>query len=79
MWYDVSWPLDAESWESARLNAMVRQLQPDIIINDRSQLPEDFGTPEQHITPEKGGRAWEACMTFNDSWGYRLYPHRYHL
>jgi alpha-L-fucosidase len=70
MWYDVSWPLDAEGWESARLNAMVRQLQPDIIINDRSQLPEDFGTPEQHITPEKGGRAWEACMTFNDSWGY---------
>jgi alpha-L-fucosidase len=70
LWYDVSWPLDAEGWESARLNAMVRQLQPDIIINDRSQLPEDFGTPEQHITPEKGGRAWEACMTFNDSWGY---------
>jgi alpha-L-fucosidase len=70
MWYDVSWPLDAAGWESAKLNAMVRQLQPDIIINDRSQLPEDFGTPEQHITPEKGGRAWEACMTFNDSWGY---------
>ena len=70
MWYDVSWPLNAEEWESARMNAMVRGLQPDIIINDRSQLPEDFGTPEGHITPEKGGRAWESCMTFNDSWGY---------
>ncbi|MCL4505316.1 MAG: alpha-L-fucosidase [Chloroflexi bacterium] len=70
MWYDVSWPLNAKEWESAKMNAMVRQLQPDIIINDRSQLPEDFGTPEQHITPEKGGRAWEACMTFNESWGY---------
>ncbi len=70
LWYDVSWPLDVEGWESAKLNAMVRSLQPDIIINDRSQLPEDFGTPEQHITPEKGGRAWEACMTFNTSWGY---------
>ena len=70
MWYDVSWPLNATEWESARLNAMVRELQPDIIINDRSQLPEDFGTPEGHITPEKGGRAWESCMTFNDSWGY---------
>jgi alpha-L-fucosidase len=69
-WWDVSWPLDAEGWESAKLNAMVRQLQPDILINNRSQLPEDFGTPEQHITPEKGGRAWEACMTFNNSWGY---------
>ena len=70
MWYDVAWPLDAEEWESAKMNAMVRQLQPDIIINNRSKLPEDFDTPEQHITPSREGRAWEACMTFNDSWGY---------
>jgi alpha-L-fucosidase len=70
MWYDVSWPLDAEGWESAKMNAMVRKLQPDILINNRSQLPEDFSTPEQHVTPEKEGRAWESCMTMNDSWGY---------
>ena len=70
MWYDVSWPLDAKGWESAKLNAMVKKHQPDIIINDRSQMPEDFGTPEGHITPAEGGRAWEACMTMNDSWGY---------
>lgn len=70
MWYDVNWPLTAEEWEAEKMNAMVRELQPDIIINNRSGLPEDFGTPEQHITPEKGGRAWEACMTFNESWGY---------
>lgn len=70
MWYDVSWPLDVEGWESVKLNAMVRELQPNIIINDRAQLPEDFGTPEGHITPAKGGRAWESCMTFNNSWGY---------
>lgn len=70
LWYDVNWPLTAEEWESAAMNAMVRELQPDILINNRSGLPEDFGTPEQHITPEQGGRAWEACMTFNESWGY---------
>ena len=70
LWYDVNWPLTAEGWESARLNAMVRELQPGIIINNRSGLDEDFGTPEQHITPEKAGRMWEACMTFNESWGY---------
>lgn len=70
MWYDGTWPLDAEGWESVRLNAMVRELQPDIIINNRSRLDEDFGTPEQHITPEAGGRMWEACVTMNESWGY---------
>lgn len=69
LWYDGS-PVNAEIWESARINAMVRELQPDILINNRSQLPEDFGTPEGHITPERGGRMWEACMTTNDAWGY---------
>ena len=70
LWYDVNWPLTAEEWQAAEMNAMVRSLQPDIIINNRSGLPEDFGTPEQHIVAEKGGRMWEACMTFNESWGY---------
>lgn len=71
LWYDVSWPLRSpEQWESAKMNAMVRELQPHILINNRSQLPEDFGTPEEHIKPEESGRAWEACMTFNGSWGY---------
>jgi len=75
LWYDVSWPLGSpEKWESAKMNAMVRRLQPDIIINNRSQLPEDFGTPEEHIRAEEAGRAWEACMTFNGSWGWRPTP-----
>ena len=47
----------------------MRALQPDIIINNRSHLDEDFGTPEEHITAME--RDWEACMTFNGiSWGY---------
>lgn len=70
LWYDGGWPYTAEDWRSHELNAMVRQLQPEIIINNRSQLPEDFGTPEQHIQAAEPGRAWEACMTLNDSWGY---------
>jgi len=71
LFYDVAWPLEtAERWESAGMNAMVRRLQPHILINDRSQRPEDFGTPEGEVKPVKG-RAWEACMTFNDGeWGY---------
>jgi alpha-L-fucosidase len=75
LWYDVSWPLPtAEAWDSWHMNAMVRSLQPHIIINNRSKLPEDFGTPEEHIKAEGAGRDWEACMTFNRSWGWQPTP-----
>jgi alpha-L-fucosidase len=70
LWYDVSWPLDAQGWESEKMNQMVFQLQPGIIVNNRNKLPGDFSTPEQRIQAEKQGRAWESCMTMNDSWGY---------
>jgi alpha-L-fucosidase len=71
LWYDVAWPLDANGWESEKMNQMVFGLQPDIIVNNRNLLPGDFSTPEQEIRAEKGGRAWETCMTMNDSWGYQ--------
>ena len=71
LWYDVAWPLDEKGWESERMNEMVFKLQPDIIVNNRNKLQGDFSTPEQHITAEKGERAWESCMTLNDSWGYQ--------
>ena len=70
LWYDVAWPLDAKGWESQKMNDMVLQLQPDIIVNNRNLLAGDFGTPEQEIVAEKVGRDWEACMTMNESWGY---------
>src|SRR5437016_4182474 len=71
LWYDVPWPLDAKGWESERMNKMVFELQPDIIVNNRNHLPGDFSTPEQRIVAETNGRAWESCMTLNDSWGYQ--------
>ncbi|HEU4387166.1 MAG TPA: alpha-L-fucosidase [Blastocatellia bacterium] len=70
LWYDVAWPLDAAGWESEKMNNMVFQLQPDIIVNNRNKLNGDFSTPEQRIEAAEGGRAWESCMTMNDSWGY---------
>src|SRR5271165_770880 len=33
LWYDVSWPLKAEGWESQKMNDMVFELQPEIIVN----------------------------------------------
>jgi Alpha-L-fucosidase len=77
LWYDGFWPHDnppraddisAADWGSKKINAMARSLQPGILINDRSGLAEDFGTPEQVIIEQ--GRPWEACMTTNDNWGY---------
>jgi alpha-L-fucosidase len=70
LWYDGGWPYDAVAWDSERLNAMVRSLQPHILINNRSTTPEDFGTPEQRIAAAEAGRLWESCMTMNDHWGY---------
>jgi alpha-L-fucosidase len=71
LWYDVSWPLEAKGWESEKMNQIVFKLQPDIIVNNRNKLDGDFSTPEQRIEAAKPGRAWEACMTMNDSWGYQ--------
>jgi len=70
LWYDVSWPLTADEWESERMNKMVFELQPEIIVNNRNKLDGDFATPEQRIQAAEGGRAWESCMTLNDSWGF---------
>jgi alpha-L-fucosidase len=68
LWYDGAYPFDAEGWRSPELNAMVFELQPDIVINNRSWMAGDFSTPEQSINAAKGD--WESCMTLNDHWGY---------
>ncbi len=70
LWYDVDWPLTPEEWESEKMNRMVRQLQPGILINNRAGIPEDFTTPEQHI--QAYDSPWESCMTMNDSWGFNI-------
>lgn len=69
LWYDVNWPLKPDGWEAIKMNTMVRKLQPDILINNRTGIPEDFTTPEQTIRASV--EPWESCMTMNDSWGYQ--------
>jgi alpha-L-fucosidase len=70
LFYDAPMPLpSADAWESARLHAMARALQPGIIINDRAMTPEDYGTPEGQVTVLD--RDWEVVLTMNDGeWGY---------
>jgi len=81
LWYDggvVPGGRDAaKHWRAEELNRMVRTLQPDIMINDRSELPEDFSTPEQEIVAPPAGRLWESCMTMNQSWGYTQKDNNY--
>lgn len=70
IWFDGNLPLkEASAWNPLQHHMELRMLQPDIIINNRDFLPEDYGTPEEKVKPE--GRDWEACMTFNNiAWGY---------
>lgn len=70
LWYDGWWPFDAKGWQAERMNAMVRSIQPHILVNGRNGLPGDFATPENHITAPEHWRPWEACMTHNANWGY---------
>ena len=60
----------AKFWNAEELNAMVRELQPGIIINDRSGKDEDIETPEQEV--RAGSRVTESCMCIGEScaWGY---------
>lgn len=62
----------AKFWRARELSAMVRKLQPQIVVSNRSGLREDFDTPEQTVIPSEHGRLWESCMTMGDfcGWGY---------
>lgn len=63
-------PEVAKYWRSKELNRAVRELQPHIIINNRSGLDEDVDTPEQFAIASKEGRAWESNMTMGETWSY---------
>lgn len=86
IWYDFSYPgleykglpgKGQNDWESDRLLALTRELRPDIIVNNRLDLPggADIHTPEQ-FQPREWVRVdgqpvvWETCQTFSGSWGY---------
>ncbi|MGM9475056.1 alpha-L-fucosidase [Pedobacter sp. GSP4] len=71
-WFDAVWwggMFNADMWEAEKLTRMIRQLQPGILINNRTSLPGDFDTPEQRIGMYQK-RSWESAMTLNGSWGY---------
>jgi alpha-L-fucosidase len=70
LWFDGGWERSPEAWRTAELEARIRALQPEILINDRLPGAGDFDTPEQFVPPQPPARAWETCLTMNDSWGW---------
>ncbi len=66
-----------DEWEAEKLIETVRSINPNIIINNRTQIPQDIITPEQYLYAEwepveENGEylTWETCQTFSGSWGY---------
>jgi len=90
LWFDFSYPQNngtgdrawmrgkgKDDWESEKLIALARSLQPGIMIDNRADIEQDLWTPEQYQPQEwvrhaKTGElvTWEACQTFSGSWGY---------
>ena len=70
-------------WHADKVLALVRQLQPQTIINNRCSffaeyvpsLQADFDTPEQTVGSYRTTRDWESCMCVVDApdggWSYR--------
>lgn len=73
VWFDGHWEHSAEEWRADELLAMMRELQPDIVVNDRLNAPGrlgDIGTPEQYVPVAGLDRPWETCMTINETWAF---------
>ena len=88
LWLDFSYPARTgfpewmvgkgkDDWEAEKLIALARELQPHLIIDNRTGLNQDLWTPEQYqvtewVRDKETGElvTWEACQTFSGSWGY---------
>ena len=69
IWWDMNVPKHVDP----SIHAMIRELQPQAVINDRGFGEGDYGTPERRL-PEGGAfeRRTEACQSLGvHSWGYK--------
>lgn len=70
LWFDGGWERKPEQWKAKELEALARELQPGILLNDRLPTVGDFETPEQFVPAQAPAETWETCMTLNESWAY---------
>ncbi len=68
IWNDVPRQFGARGADTIK---MVRQLQPDILINDRTGAGGDYSTPEQKIGGFQDDYPWETCMTICQQWSWK--------
>lgn len=76
-WMQFNGGKGKDEWEAEELIKTARDLQPEIIIDNRTEIEQDLWTPEQYqpmtwVKHEQTGElvTWEACHTFSGSWGY---------
>jgi alpha-L-fucosidase len=70
LWFDGGWERTASQWRSDDLRALIRELQPGCLVNDRLPGHGDFDTPEQFVPAQPPAGPWETCLTMNESWGW---------
>ena len=91
LWFDGEWIKEWTEPQGQALYNYLRNLDPDLIINNRvgkgrngmqgmstyAHAAGDFGTPEQEILAEGTDLPWETCMTMNDTWGFKKDDHNW--
>ena len=60
-----------EDWDAPRLIRMMRELEPNLVINNRAGIPADYDTPEQRLGRFQNQRPWETCATLGSQWAYK--------
>ncbi len=70
VWFDGGWERPAEWWRPAEIAALIHELQPGALINDRLPGGGDVATPEQFVPAVPPSGRWESCLTMNESWGW---------
>ncbi|MRX47003.1 alpha-L-fucosidase [Pedobacter puniceum] len=75
IWFDGDWVGWWTLEDGLDLYTYIRELKPNIIINNRvakrKSFTKDYGTPEQFHFDSAVDYEWEACYTLNDNWGFK--------
>ena len=77
LWFDT--PVSISREDSQRLAALVRQYQPDCLINTRlGNGLGDYGSlGDNQLPAARREGAWETPGTLNDTWGYKFNDHNW--